>query len=112
VTGVIVQIVKASIRPEKRDTWLEVVGQNAERSRAEAGCQGYQVAEDLEAPNNFIIVELWADMESLHVHLRNQFEGIMSSLGDSFAAPPEAFVYEVSSTLSLQDVLAAAGVGQ
>ena len=108
----IVQIVKASIRSEKRDTWLEVIGQNAERSRAEAGCQGYQVAEDLEAPNNFVIVELWADMEALHAHLRNQFAGIMSSLGDSFAAPPEAFVHEVSSTHNLQDVLAAAGVAQ
>jgi quinol monooxygenase YgiN len=109
---VIIHIVKASIRPEKRATWFEVTGQNAERTRAEAGCQAYQVTEDTEVPNDFVIVELWADMEALHAHLRSHFEWIMSSLGDSFAAPPEANVYEVSSTHSLQDVLAAAGIGQ
>lgn len=106
----LVQIVKASIKPEARDRWFEVIRENAARSRLEEGCEGYQVAEDLEAPNNFVLVELWTNMENLHQHLRNQFEGIMAALGDAFAAPPEAFIYEVASTKSLGEVLEAAGI--
>lgn len=108
----IVQIVRASIKPEQRDRWLEVIQQNAAQTRAEEGCNGYQVAEDLEAPNSFVIVELWTDLEAVHAHFRTQFEGLMTALGDVFAAPPEAFIHEVASTLSLQEVLAAAGVAQ
>lgn len=106
----IVQIVRASIKPDKRDTWLEAIRQNAEQSRAEDGCEGYMAAEDLEAPNNFVLVELWSNMEALHVHLRNQFAGVMAALGDAFAGPPEATIYEAASAQGLQEVLAAAGI--
>jgi quinol monooxygenase YgiN len=106
----IVQIVRASIKPGRRDQWLEVIRRNAAQTRAEEGCEGYQVAEDLEAPNTFVIVELWANMDAVHNHFRAQFEPLMASLGDVFAAPPEAAIHQVSSTLTLGEVLAAAGI--
>lgn len=106
----IVQIVRASIKPGQRDKWLEVIRRNAARTRAEEGCEGYQLAEDLEAPNTFVIVELWASMDAVNNHFRAQFETLMASLGDVFAAPPEATVHEVSSTSTLGEVLAAAGI--
>lgn len=106
----IVQIVKASIKPDQRDRWLEVIERNATQTRAEEGCQSYQVAEDVEAPNNFVIVELWTSLDAVTNHFRTQFQELMSALGDVFAEPPEAFIHDVASTLSLQEVLAAAGI--
>ena len=106
----IVQIVRASIKPEQRNRWREVIERNATQTRVEEGCLGYQVAEDLAAPNSFVIVELWTDLDAVKNHFRAQFEELMAALGDVFAAPPEAFIYEVASTLTLEEVLAAAGI--
>jgi len=108
----IVQVVKASIKPERRDHWLEVIRRNAAQTRAEEGCEGYQVAEDLEAPNSFVIIELWANLDAVYSHFRNEFEELMGALGDVFAAPPEASIHEVASTLTLGEVLAAVGIAQ
>ena len=107
----VIQVVRASIKPEQRDHWLEVIRRNAAQTRAEDGCERYQVAEDLETPNNFVIVEQWANLDAVYTHFRNQFQDLMAALGDVFAAPPEAFVYEVASTLTLEQVLAGAGMG-
>jgi quinol monooxygenase YgiN len=106
----IVQLIRASIKPEGRDRWLEVIRQNAAQTRSEEGCESYQVAEDLESPNTFVIIELWANLDAVHNHFRNQFEKLMAALGDVFAAPPEAYIHEVASTLTLEEVLAAAGI--
>src|SRR5688572_13543997 len=108
----IVQLVRASIKPEQRDHWLEVIARNATDTRAEEGCEGYQIAEDPEAPNTFVIIELWANMEAVHSHFRNEFEELMAALGDVFASPPQAWIHEVASTLTLEEVLAAAGIAQ
>lgn len=105
----VIQLVKASIMPEHRDRWREVIGRNAADTRAERGCEGYVVTEDLEHPNSFVIVEWWTDMPSIEEHLRNQFEALMAALGGVFATPPEAAFYEVSSTLTLDQVLQRAG---
>jgi quinol monooxygenase YgiN len=106
----VVQLVRASIKPERRDRWLEVIRRNAAHTRAEEGCEGYQVAEDLEAPHTFVIVEHWANLDAVYKHFHAQFADLMAALGDVFAAPPEAAIYEVASALNLEQVLAAAGV--
>jgi quinol monooxygenase YgiN len=108
----VIQIVKASIDPEQRDRWLEVIRDNAEGTRAAEGCEGYQVAEDLEAPNSFVIIELWSSMEAVHDHFRKQFGDLMARLEGVFAGPPEATFYEVASTQALDEVLAAVGIAQ
>lgn len=108
----IVQLVRASIKPEQRDHWLEVIARNATETRAEKGCQGYQIAEDIEAPNTFVIIEQWANMEAVYGHFRKEFEQLMAALGDVFAAPPQAWIHEVASTLTLEEVLAAAGIAR
>jgi quinol monooxygenase YgiN len=106
----IIQVVRASIKPAARDLWLEVVRQNAIKTRSAEGCESYQIGEDLEVPNTFIILEHWTDLNAIHSHFRNQFKDLMALLGDVFAAPPQASFYEVTSTRTLAEVLAAAGV--
>ena len=108
----VIQLVRASIKPDQRDRWLEVIRENAAQTRVEEGCEGYQVAEDLEAPNTFVIIERWANLEAVYSHFRNQFEDLMAALGDVFAAPPDASIHEIASTKSLPEVLAGAGIAQ
>ncbi|MEU4729203.1 putative quinol monooxygenase [Streptomyces sp. NPDC023588] len=108
----VLQIVRASIKPEQREHWLEVMRGNAARTRAEEGCEGYQIAEDLEAPDTFVIVEQWADLDAVYRHFRNQFQALMAALGDVFAAPPEVWIHDLASTMSLDEVLAKAGLSR
>jgi quinol monooxygenase YgiN len=107
----VIQVVKVSIRPEHRDRWLEVIRANAAQTRSEDGCESYQISEDLETPNSFVIVERWASLEAQYGHFRApEFGELMAALGDIIAGPPEVSIHEVASTLSLDEALAAAGV--
>lgn len=109
----VIQLVGVSIRPEQRDRWLELIRVNAAQTRAEEGCESYQISEDLETPNNFVIVERWASLEARYSHFRNpQFGELMGALGDIIAGPPEVSIHEAASTLTLDEALTAAGVSR
>lgn len=109
----VVQIVRVPIRPEQRDRWLELIRMNAAQTRAEEGCESYQISEDVETPNNFVIVEQWASMETQYDHFRKpDFGDLMRSLEDVLAGPPEVSINEVASTHTLDEALAAAGVSR
>jgi quinol monooxygenase YgiN len=109
----VIQLVRVSIKPERRDRWLEMIRANAAQTRSDAGCESYEVAEDLETPNTFLLVERWRDLEAQYDHFRDPaFGELMGSLEDLLAGPPEVSIHEVASTLSLEEALAAAGVGR
>ena len=78
----VIQLVRVSIRPEQRDQWLELIRQDAARTRAEEGCQGYHVSEDVETPNTFAIVERWTGPDAQYDHFRTAgFRELMRALG-------------------------------
>jgi quinol monooxygenase YgiN len=107
----VVQVVSVSIKPEQRDRWLELVRANLAQTRAEEGCESYRVCEDSETPNAFVLVEEWASMDAQYEHFRNpEFGKLMQGLSDVLAGPPEVSIYEVASTQTLDEALAAAGV--
>jgi quinol monooxygenase YgiN len=67
----------------------------------------------LETPNTFAVVERWASLEAQYDHFRHPgFGKLMSALEGIIAGPPEVSINEVSATFSLEEALAAAGVGQ
>lgn len=106
----VIQLVRVSIRPEQRERWLELIRANAAQMRAEAGCDSYEISEDVETKNVFSIVERWVTLEAKYSHLRQPgFGEMMAALGDVMAGPPEVSINEVSSTLDLDEALAAAG---
>lgn len=110
--AIVIQVVTVSIKPGVRDRWLELVQENAARTRTESGCQMYRVSEDIETPNQFVIVERWASLDAQYSHFRTpEFGSLMSALGDLIAGPPEVSINEVASTLTLDEALSAAGVG-
>jgi quinol monooxygenase YgiN len=108
--AVVIQVVRVAIRPEARERWLDAVRVNAEQTRAEDGCEAYEVCEDVESPNTFVIVERWASLDAQFRHFRTpDFRRLMAGLGDLVAGPPEVSINEVSRTLTLDEALAAAG---
>jgi quinol monooxygenase YgiN len=107
----VVQIVRVSIRPDERERWLDVLQRNAAQTRAEEGCESYQISEDLETPNRFLIVEEWTTLDAQYAHFRNpEFGQLMGSLGDLLAGPPDVSIHQVASTLTLDEALGDAGV--
>ena len=109
----VIQLVRVSIVPEQRDRWLELIRMNAAQTRAEEGCESYEIGEDVEAPNTFSIVERWTNVEAQYGHFRNpQFGELMGALRDVLAGQPEVSIHEVASTQTLDEALAAAGVSQ
>ena len=107
----VIQVVKVSIRPDRRDQWLELIRVNVAQTLNEEGCESYQVSEDISTPNNFVLVERWASLEANLDHFRSpEFGKLMGALGDIIAGPPDVAIYEVASTLTLDEALAAAGV--
>ena len=106
----VIQLVRVSVKPDQRDKWLEVIRANAAQTRAEDGCERYEVSEDIEAPNTFILVERWRDLDDQYEHFGSpKFGELMGSLGEIVAGPPEVSINEVASTLTLDEALAAAG---
>lgn len=105
----IIQLINVTIKPERRDTWLELVRANIAQSRTEPGCESYQLCEDIETPDRFVIVERWSSMQALHAHFRApEFGQLMAALGDVIAGRPEVSIHQVASTQTLDEVLATA----
>jgi quinol monooxygenase YgiN len=102
---------RVPVKPEARERWLELLAAVTPPSRAEDACQSYVVYEAVESPNAFIFVEQWASIEGLHAHFHTpHFGAFFGGLGDVLAGPPEGTVSDVSSTQTLDEVMAAAGV--
>ena len=107
----VIQLVDVSIKPDQRDRWFELIRANVAQTRAEAGCEHYEVGEDIHEPNRFLIVEKWTSLETQYEHFRApEFGELMGALRDVIAAPPEVSIHEVASTQTLDEALAAAGV--
>ncbi len=107
----VIQIVHVSIRPEKREEWLDLIRANAAQTRCEEGAESYRIGEDVESPNHFIIVERWASMEAQYQHFkRPEFGELMGALRDIMAGPPEVSIHAVSSAMTLAEALEAAGL--
>jgi quinol monooxygenase YgiN len=102
----------AAIKPEARDSWFALLAAVTPPSRAEDACQSYIVYEAIETPNTFIFVEEWASLDDLYAHFHTpHFTQFFAGLGELLAAPPAGSISEVSSTQTLDESLAGAGIG-
>jgi quinol monooxygenase YgiN len=100
------------IKPEARQRWFELLDAVTPPSRAEDACRSYVLYEAIETPNTFIFVEEWASLDGLYAHFNSpHFTEFFAGLGEVLAEPPAGSVSEVSSTRTLDEALAAAGIG-
>ena len=73
-----------------------VTGLNAlaAASRAEAGCEGYEIYQSTVEPTRLIIVETWAGDEALSAHQQTpHYTTILPPLGDKMSLKLERFEY-------------------
>ncbi|CAM4031488.1 putative quinol monooxygenase [Deinococcus frigens] len=66
------------------DAIRQMLGQIAQATRQETGCQLYLVSENLETPGHFIITEQWASMEDMGAHLA--LPAVGEAVGEAVAA--------------------------
>ena len=101
----------AVIKPEPREGWFALVDAVTPPSRAEDACESYVVYEAIETPNTFIFVEEWASLDGLYAHWHTpHFTEFFTALGEVIAEPPTGNISEVSSTRTLDEALAGAGI--
>ena len=101
----------APIKPEARKRWLALIAALTPPSRAEDACRSYTLYEAIETPNTFIFVEEWTSLDGLYAHFHTpHFTAFFAALGEVLAGPPTGFVSGVSSTQTLDEAFAAAGI--
>jgi quinol monooxygenase YgiN len=61
-------VVEFEVRPEHRNQFIELMKGHAQRSRAEDGCQQFDVLLPQEDQVRVFLVEAWRDQAALDVH--------------------------------------------
>jgi quinol monooxygenase YgiN len=61
-------VVEFEVRPQHRNEFIELMKAHAQRSRAEDGCQQFDVLLPEEDQNRVFLVEAWRDQAALDVH--------------------------------------------
>ena len=65
-------VLKTQIRPEKRDEWLAGVKQYTADVRQEPGNVSFDYFENAEDPNEFAIIEVFADADAGAAHVATE----------------------------------------
>src|SRR5690348_10722875 len=61
-------VVEFEVKPEYRTQFIELMKGHAERSRAEEGCQQFDVLLPQEDQSRVLLVEAWRDQAALDAH--------------------------------------------
>ena len=63
-------VVEFEVKPEHRSAFVDLIKGHAQRSRAEDGCQQFDVLLPENDPNRVLLVEAWRDQAALDVHAK------------------------------------------
>jgi len=61
-------VVEFEVKPEHRSAFIDLMRGHAQRSRAEDGCQQFDVLLPQEDQSRVLLVEAWRDQAALDVH--------------------------------------------
>lgn len=86
---------RMSVKPEKREEFLQEIEAVMEGSQAEAGNNSYDLFQDPKDANSFVMVENWKDMEAVQAHnTSSHFQKFSSAAKEMLNAPLTADVYQ------------------
>jgi quinol monooxygenase YgiN len=78
---------------------LELLRRTAAAARSEPGCRSYDVAEALDAADEFVVVHAWADEAALDAHYRGAaHQAYRHEVFGLLARPSELAIHQVAST--------------
>ena len=74
-------VAELEIDPKFKDGLMPVLKDLVEKSRAETANLGYDLAEDMETPGHFFVIERWASAEGIEAHGETaHFKAFVASL--------------------------------
>jgi quinol monooxygenase YgiN len=77
----------------------QLLAERARDVRAEEGCFSYEVAEVVDEPATFLVVQTWTSSETLRAHFSTEAHGAYQHQVDALlATPSKVAVHEVAST--------------
>ncbi len=89
-------VVKWTIRPERSNEWLTLVADFTAGTRAEPGNLFFEWARSVDDPNQFILVEAFADGDAGAAHVGTaHFRAAMDWMPDVVADTPEIVNIEI-----------------
>jgi (4S)-4-hydroxy-5-phosphonooxypentane-2,3-dione isomerase len=71
----VVIVVEFDVKPEHKSQFLELMKGHAQRSRAQDGCQQFDVILANNEPNRVLLLEAWRDQAALDAHARGPMPG-------------------------------------
>ena len=78
---------------------VELLRRTAAAARAEPGCRSYEVAEALDAADEFVVVHAWDDEAALEAHYRGPaHQAYQHDVFGLLARPSDLAIHEVAST--------------
>ena len=76
-------------RPDTVDATREALASLVEPSRAEAGCERYDLFQSTDDPTRFQTVEQWADAAAIQTHMASDHvQAAFAAAGDLLGAEP------------------------
>jgi quinol monooxygenase YgiN len=77
----------------------QVLADRALATRAEPGCAGYDVAELVDEPAGFLVVETWTSDDAMRAHFASDAHATYQHQVDELLArPSEVLIHEVAAT--------------
>jgi quinol monooxygenase YgiN len=82
-----------------RNQLVEILRRTAAAARAEPGCRSYDVAEAIDAADEFVVVHAWAHEAALEAHYRGAaHQAYRYGVFGLLARPSELAIHRVAST--------------
>ncbi len=82
-------VVKMTARPEFADTWLSLVGDFTEATRAEPGNLFFEWSTSVDDPHQFVLVEGFASREAGEAHVNSaHFKAGLETMAGAIATTP------------------------
>ena len=83
-------VVKFTVKPEHRDTWLDAVRPFTEATRAEPGNLWFDWSRSVDDPNRFVLVEAFKEGDAPGLHVgSDHFKAAMELMPSMLAGTPE-----------------------
>jgi quinol monooxygenase YgiN len=85
----ILVIARVAVRPDARETWLAAAAACIEATRAEPGCQSYDMFESATGSGRFVFVEEWQDRLALDRHMiQPHLKTLVAAAAGCVSEPP------------------------